>query len=364
MNLSFLDNQLCDIQETIAAGKRLTFEQGIKLFQTNDLIGLGRLADSFKRKKHGNNVFYVHNQHINYTNLCKNQCKFCAFSKKMDSSDGYTFSMDHIIQEIKKRQDEPIQEIHIVGGINPDLPFSYYIDLLKTIRSLRPHATLKAFTAAEIHHIAQISGFSLIDTLAKLKDAGLSMIPGGGAEILSQRIHEALFPNKIDGNSWLQVMETIHESGLISNATMLYGHIETIEERLWHLIKLRDLQDKTHGFSAFIPLSFHPKNTKLSSIPQTTAYDDLKTIAVSRLMLDNFEHIKAYWIMLTEKLAQIALHFGADDLDGTIVEEKISHTAGATSAIGMKKEDLIYLIQSANLTPVERNAFYQPVNSI
>jgi aminodeoxyfutalosine synthase len=251
----------------------------------------------------------------------------------------------------------------MVGGLNRSLPFDYFTDLLKMIRTVRPNATIKAFTAVEIDYLSKLSGLSLEDTVKVLKDAVLMMMPGGGAEVMSDRVHDQLFPKKIGKDRWLEVTEAVHRTGLTTNATMLYGHIETIEERITHLLTLRDLQDRTSGFSAFIPLSFHSKNTKLSHIPPTTAFDDLKTIAIARLMLDNIPHIKAYWVMIGEKLAQTALFFGADDLDGTIVEERISHTAGATSAKGLTRTAMIRLITSAGLVPVERDSFYNDVTA-
>jgi aminodeoxyfutalosine synthase len=261
-----------------------------------------------------------------------------------------------------ERQDEPITEIHMVGGINPSLPFDYYIELLHCIKSIRPHVTIKAFTAVEIDHLSQISRLSVQDTIAKLKQAGLGMMPGGGAEILGDRVRSSLFPKKIDSRRWLSIMRQVHDAGLTSNATMLYGHIETIEERVGHLIQLRTLQDETRGFSAFIPLAFHSQNTSLAHIPATTAFDDLKNIAVARLILDNFDHVKAYWVMIGEKLAQVALSFGADDLDGTIMEEKISHMAGATSAKGLSPLQIETLITDAGYVPVQRDSYYNPVN--
>lgn len=363
MNISFKDKCLYDIHNKITNNERLSFEDGLNLFKSNDLIGIGMMADYVRRKKHGDNAFFIYNQHLNYTNVCINKCRFCAFGRDRDKKDSYTLLHDDIKKELNKRIDEPVKELHVVGGINPELPFSYYIDLLKTIKEIRPEATIKAFTAVEIDHISSISNINLVQTILKLKEAGLQMVPGGGSEILSTRVWEKLFPKKISGNRWLEVVNAIHMAGLKSNATMLYGHIETLEERVQHLVKLRSLQDKTNGFTAFIPLAFHSKNTQLSEIPSTTGFDDLKNIAISRLMLDNFDHIKAYWVMLGEKLAQIGLSFGADDLDGTIIEEKITHTAGARSAKGLTRNQMEYLIQSAGFKAVLRDSFYNPLES-
>jgi len=360
MKLSFSDKRLYKIKEKIEAGVRLDLEDGIILYKSNDLIGVGRLADMVRRKKHDRKAYYVYNQHINYTNICTNRCLFCAYARDKEENGAFTFSIDDVKAKLLERIDEPVRELHVVGGLNPSLPFDYYLDLLKTIKEIRPNATIKAFTAVEIDHISRIANLSLDETIIKLKNAGLSMTPGGGAEVMSNRVKKRLFPKKIDGKRWLEIMEKLHGAGIISNATMLYGHIETIEERVDHLIRLRNLQDKTGGFSAFIPLAFHSKNTKLSQIPATTAFDDLKNVATARLMLDNFDHIKAYWVMIGEKMAQVALSFGADDLDGTIIEEKITHMAGAKSAKGLPREQIKHLISSAGFTPVERDSFYNP----
>ena len=361
MNLSFIDNRLYKIKEKIVKEKRLDFKDGLILFNSNDLIGVGRLADHVRRKRYGKEAYYVYNQHLNYTNVCTNRCLFCAYAKDKGENGAFTLSINDIRERLLERIDEPVRELHIVGGINPSLPFDYYIDLIKTVKMIRPDSTVKAFTAVEIDHLYKISGYSLDETIARLKDAGLAMVPGGGAEVMSERVRDRLFPRKIDSDRWLEVMEALHRAGLTSNATMLYGHIETMEERVQHLIRLRSLQDKTGGFSAYIPLAFHSENTKMSQIPATTAFDDLKSIAAARLILDNFDHIKAYWVMIGEKLAQVALSFGADDLDGTIIEEKITHMAGAKSATGLTRTCMEHIIASAGFKPVQRDSFYRPV---
>ncbi len=361
MDFIITDKQLKTVKEKVLNGVRLAAEDGLLLYQSNDIIGIGHLADFVRRKRHGQKAFFVYNQHLNYTNICINHCRFCAYSRSNRQPGAFTLSIDDVRKKLLDRIDEPITEIHMVGGINPDLPFTYYLDLLKTIKDIRPHATIKAFTAVEIDHLASISGLPLEDTIFALKDAGLEMTPGGGAEVLSARVHDKLFPRKIGHERWLEVVKKIHAAGITSNATMLYGHIETLEERVDHFICLRSLQDKTGGFSAFIPLAFHSQNTLLPDIPQTTAFDDLKNIAMARLMLDNFDHIKAYWVMIGEKLAQTALSFGADDLDGTIIEEKITHMAGATSSKGLTLQKISSLIKSAGWQPVERDSFYNEI---
>ncbi len=331
------------------------------LYESRDLIGKARLADYVRRRRHGRSAYFVYNQHLNYTNVCINRCRFCAFSKDKEVSGAFTLTMDQIRERLSERLDEPIRELHVVGGINPSLPFTYYLELVQTIKEMRPSATIKAFTAVEIDHFTKISGLSTEGVIRELQASGLGMMPGGGAEVMNERIRQTLFPQKIGKERWIEVVETAHRCGVTSNATMLYGHIETPAERVAHLIRLRELQDRTGGFSAFIPLAFHSKNTELSHLPQTTAFDDLSNIVVARLLLDNFDHIKAYWVMIGEKLAQIALSFGADDLDGTIIEEKISHMAGATSAIGLTSDQMRALISGAGFIPVERDSFYQPV---
>ena len=361
MALSFQDPNLHAIHRKISAGERLSFEDGMTLYGSHDLPGIGRLADQVRRRLHDDKVFYIVNRHLNYTNICKNLCRFCAFARPIGADGGFAMSLDEAKTWVLAHPEKTVHEIHIVGGLNPALPMDYYLDLLRTVRKARPEAVIKAFTAVEIDHLAKISGKSLREVISSLKEAGLGMLPGGGAEIMSERIHALLFPEKIDGSRWLEITEAVHEAGIPTNATMLYGHLETIEERVAHLLKLRSLQDKTSGFLAFIPLAFHAKNTTLSHLPPTTAVDDLKTIAVARLLLDNIPHIKAYWVMIGEKLAQTALFFGADDLDGTIVEEKISHTAGATSAKGLTRAELTRLITAAGFSPVERDSFYHPV---
>lgn len=360
-NISLKDKQLEVVREKVEAGLRLDADDGICLYESNDILGIGRMADAIRRARHGNKAFFIYNQHINYTNVCVNHCRFCAFSRSAGETGAFTLSLKDVKNRLMERIDEPVTEIHMVGGINPALPFQYYLDILGMICSVRPDVVIKAFTAVEIDHLSRMSGLSLSDTIERLKAAGLAMVPGGGAEILSKRMHDRLFPKKIDGDRWLEVMEKIHTAGLTANATMLYGHLETIRERVDHLIKLRELQDRTHGFSAFIPLAFHSANTALYDLPPTTAHDDLKTIAIARLILDNFDHIKAYWVMIGEKLAQVALSFGADDLDGTIIEEKITHMAGAKSALGLSREQIQRFIETAGFEAVERDSFYNPI---
>ncbi|MBF0302070.1 MAG: aminofutalosine synthase MqnE [Desulfamplus sp.] len=383
MKWQFADKRLEKIYDKVEKRTRLSKEDGLLLFETLDLNGVGMLADRVRQRLHGKKAFYIYNQHINYTNICKNRCLFCAYAVDKDDSTAYSWDIKEIEKRIMERIDEPVNELHIVGGLNPDLPFSYFTDLLKTVKRLRPNAKIKAFTCVEIDYLSNLSGLSINETIAVLKEAGLDMMPGGGAEVMNERVRKRLFPRKMGKDRWLEIMEAVHRAGLPSNATILYGHIETIEERVDHLIALRELQDKTcgvetnkegevgrnsksdkiGGFSAFIPLAFHSTNTKLSHIPPTTAVDDLKMVAISRLMLDNFPHIKAYWVMIGEKLAQVALNYGADDLDGTIIEERITHTAGAKSAKGLTRQLMEDIIISAGFIPVERDSFYGEIHA-
>lgn len=364
MQHSFLDPRLKSVYSKVLKRSRLLKEDGIIIYETHDLIGLGIIASHVRKALHGNKAFYVFSEHLNYTNICKNKCRFCAYAKDKGQDGAYLLSIKDIEKRLLSDHDEPVSELHIVGGLNEDLTFDYYLDLLKTIQRIRPHATIKAFTCVEIDYLSKISGLSLEDTVNELKKAGLSMMPGGGAEILNSRIRQALFPEKIGHERWLEIVRTVHKAGIKTNATMLYGHIETIEERVDHLISLREVQDETGGFSAFIPLAFHSENTELAHLPSTTAIDDLKNIVAARLMLDNFDHIKAYWVMIGESLAQVALNFGADDLDGTIKEERITHSAGAKSAKGLSKSQMQHLILSAGFDPVERDSFYNPIKKL
>ncbi len=363
MELPFLDKRLEAIYEKVLNNSRLSKKDGIYIYETCDLIGVGRIAHHVRNQKHGRKAFYIYNQHLNYTNVCKNRCEFCAYAKDDGQKGAYAWSVEEIEKRLLERSDEPVTELHIVGGLNENLSFDYFIDLLTTVKRVRPKATIKAFTCVEIDYLSNLAGLSIEQTILRLKDAGLEMMPGGGAEVLNSRVHENLFPKKIGHKRWLEIVKAVHKAGITTNATMLYGHIETIEERVEHLLALRQLQDETGGFSAFIPLAFHSENTKLSHLPSTTAMDDLKNIVAARLLLDNFDHIKAYWVMIGEKLAQVALNFGADDLDGTIIEERITHTAGATSAKGLTKNKMEQMITQAGFIPVQRDSFYNEIDA-
>jgi aminodeoxyfutalosine synthase len=359
--LRIVDQRLTGIAEKVKAGERLSAEDGLALFHSQDLLAVGWLANFVREKKHGDVTYFNVNRHINPTNVCVAHCKLCAFGRSPDAPGAYTFALDEIWQRAAEGVAEGATEFHIVGGLHPDLPFDYYLDLIRGLKQRFPQVHLKAFTMVEVGYYSRISKLSIRDTLLAMKAAGVDSLPGGGAEIFHPRVRKIICDHKVSGQMWLQIARTAHEIGLRSNATMLYGHVETPEERVDHLIQLRETQDKTHGFVTFIPLAFHPANTGLSHIPNPTGFDDLKTMAVSRLLLDNFDHIKAYWVMLTPRIAQVALRFGANDLDGTVVEEKIYHDAGATTPQGMRREELERLIRAAGREPIERDTLYRPV---
>ena len=363
-NLNLTDDALQSIAEKVLAGERLGFDEGVALYNTHDLLGLGYLANHVREKLHGDATYFNVNRHLNPTNVCVASCKLCAFGRKPDAPGAYTMALDEAFRRAGDGWTEAVTEFHIVGGLHPDLPFEYYLDLVRGLKERFPSVHLKAFTAVEIGYYAHITRLSVRDILERLKDAGLGSLPGGGAEIFAPAVRRVICDHKIGAYTWLKIHRTAHELGLHSNATMLYGHIESSEDRVDHLLQLRKLQDQTHGFQTFIPLAFHPANTELGKQvehSETTGFMDLKNIAVSRLLLDNFPHIKAYWIMMTARVAQVALRFGADDLDGTVVEEKIYHDAGAATPQVMTRQEIIRLIRNAGREPVERDTLYRPV---
>jgi aminodeoxyfutalosine synthase len=349
------------ILEKVKAEERLSYDEGRQLYNSNDILALGYLANIVRNRLNGDNTFFIYNQHINYSNICTNLCKFCAFGREKDSDLAYEMSVEQVKQKVRDRLDEPITEVHMVGGIHPELPFEYYLELLRGIKEVKPALHIQAFTCVEIAHFAGLAGKSVEETLKLLMDAGLGSLPGGGAEVFSPRIRELTCEKKLSGREWLDISKIAHRLGLNTNATMLYGHIETIEERLEHLQALRAAQDETKGFLAFIPLSFHPKNTAMSDLSRTTGIDDLKNIAVARLFLDNFPHIKAYWVMIGPQMAQIALSFGADDMDGTVKEEVITHMAGAETDQAIGSTTLVRLIKEAGRIPVQRDTLYNVI---
>lgn len=349
---------LGEIFDKVIAGERLSTDDGFRLYACPDILLLGYLANIVRERLNGNRAYFIYNQHINYSNICTNLCKFCAFGKEAGAPQAYQMSVEEVRDKVRQRLDEPIREIHMVGGIHPTLPYAYYLDLLRAIKEVRPEVHIQAFTCVEIAHLAEIAGKSTGETLEELKAAGLGSMPGGGAEVFSPRIRQLTCERKLSGNGWLEVARTAHRHGLHTNATMLYGHIETMEERVEHLDALRRTQDETGGFLAFIPLAFHPRNTAMSGQARTSGIEDLRNIAVARLMLDNFPHIKAYWVMIGPKLAQVALSFGADDMDGTVKEEVITHMAGAETEQSLGHQTLIRLIREAGREPYERDTLY------
>src|SRR6266478_7181615 len=361
MQISFEDARLQPILEKVLAQVRLDYEDGLALYRTSDLLGVGYMANLVRERMHGNVTWFNVNRHINPTDVCVASCKLCAFGKRAKDPKAYTWSLDEVWHRAGEGWTEAVTEFHIVGGLHPELTLDWYCEMLRGLKQRFPEVHLKAFTMVEVAYLAQRSKLSIHDTLVKLIDAGVDSLPGGGAEIFSDRVRRIICDHKIDGNQWIEVARQAHRLGLKSNCTMLYGHIETEEDRVDHLLRLRAVQDDTGGFQTFIPLAFHPAHTALDHLPTTTGLTDIRQIAVSRLLLDNFSHIKAYWQMMTAKIAQISLRFGADDLDGTVIEEKIYHDAGATTPQGMRREELERLIRAAGREPIERDTLYRPV---
>jgi aminodeoxyfutalosine synthase len=355
------DPRLRPILEKVEGGERLSYDDGVALYRTADILALGYLANLVRERLHGSTTYFNVNRHINPTDVCVASCRLCAFGKRAKDPKAYTMSLDQVWHVAGEGWSEAVTEFHIVGGLHPELTLDWYCEMLRGLKERFPQVHLKAFTMVEIGYLAQRTKISAREVLERLRDAGMDSLPGGGAEIFCDRVRRVICDHKITGEEWLETARTAHRLGLHSNCTMLYGHIETDEDRVDHLMKLRALQDETQGFVTFIPLAFHPDNTPLQHIPKTTGFLDIKNIAVARLMLDNIPHIKAYWIMMTPRIAQIALRFGADDIDGTVVEEKIYHDAGATTSQSLRRGELLQLIRKAGREPVERDTLYRPV---
>ncbi len=356
--------ELSGIVEKVNTNEELDFEDGLVLMNSKNLGLIGALADHVRKKTVGDRVMFVTNCHINYSNVCTSGCRFCAYFRKEGQNGAFTLTIEDILKKAEYAHGQGATEFHIVGSLNPALSFEYYEDLILKLHERYPDISLKAFTAVEIAHIAKISGMSIREVLIHLKMAGLTGLPGGGGEIFNEETRNKICPEKISGKVWLEVMETAHGLGIKSNATMLYGHVETCEDIVDHITKIKELQKKTNGFQAFIPLKFHPDNTLLQKEGiirnGPTGFDDLKIIAVSRLLLNGYiNNIKSYWVMLGEKIAQIALHYGANDMDGTVMDEHIAHAAGGISPEYMPKDRLIYLIRKAGRIPVERTSDYK-----
>ncbi|HEX7730384.1 MAG TPA: aminofutalosine synthase MqnE [Terracidiphilus sp.] len=355
------DPRLEPIAARVFAGERLSFDDGLVLYRSHDVLAVGWLANWVREKLHGDVTYFNVNRHINPTNVCVAACKLCAFGRKKGDPAGYTMALEEAWTAAASGYSEAVTEFHIVGGLHPDLPLEYFTDLVRGLKQRFPKVHVKAFTMVEVAFFAKRSKLCIEQVLEKLREAGVDSMPGGGAEIFSERVRSIICDHKIDGSEWLDTARLAHKMGFKSNATMLYGHIENDEDRVDHLLKLRQVQDETGGFQTFIALAFHPENTPLDHLPVTTGLLDIRQVAVSRLLLDNFPHIKAYWQMLTPKIAQIALRFGADDIDGTVVEEKIYHDAGATTPQGMTRKELCRLITEAGRVPVERDTLYRSV---
>jgi aminodeoxyfutalosine synthase len=355
------DPALLPIAEKVQAGQRLNFDDGVALYRSGDILAVGWLANLVRERLHGDTTYFNVNRHINPTNVCVASCRLCAFGRKKGEAGTYTMALEEAWATAAEGITDAVTEFHIVGGLHPDLPFEYFLDLVRGLKERFPKVHVKAFTMVEISFLAKRAKLTIAETLQKMKDAGVDSMPGGGAEIFADRIRHIICDHKIDGGEWLETAKLAHQMGFKSNATMLYGHVESDEDRVDHLLRLRAVQDETGGFQTFIPLSFHPDNTALAHIPKSTGMLDIRQIAVGRLLLDNFPHIKSYWQMVTPKMAQISLRFGADDIDGTVIEEKIYHDAGATTPQGMRRADLVRLITEAGRVPFERDTMYRAV---
>lgn len=361
MNRCWQRSPLQSLGQRILDGHRLSSEEALHLFAFRDLNALGSLADELRHRRVGPHASYLVNRYLNYSNYCILSCQFCAFARKKRDADGFELSLDQMLTKAREALALGVTELHIVGGLHPSLPFSYYLDFLRALKALDPRLQLKCFTAIEVLHLAWLSKQSVAQTLQALRDAGLDSLTGGGAEIFAPEVRRAIARGKESAAEYLEVHRTWHRLGGRSTCTMLYGHVESLADRVDHLRQLRELQDETHGFTGFIPLPYQPDNNRIPVEHAPTGFDSLRTLAISRLFLDNFDHLTAYWVGLGTKLSQVALSYGADDLHGTILEEHIFHMAGATSPQGRTEKDLIKAIREAGLIPVQRNTFYEPI---
>ena len=361
MNFLVQRSELCDIYEQVAAGERISDAAALRLFESRDLNALGAIADLARQRKNGNRASYIVNRYINYSNYCILSCQFCSFARKKRDADGFELSGPQIVAKAREALALGITELHIVGGLHPSLPFSYYTEMLGALKALDARLQLKCFTAIEILHLAWLAKKSVEQTLVELKAAGLDSLTGGGAEIFRKEVRSAIAKGKESAAEYLDVHRTWHRLGGRSTCTMLFGHVETAADRVDHLRQLRELQDETHGFTAFVPLAYQPENNDIPVTTPPTGFDSLRTIAISRIYLDNFDHLTAYWVGLGLKLAQVALSYGADDLHGTIIEEHIFHMAGATSPQLQTEAAMVKAIREAGCIPVQRNTFYEPI---
>jgi len=365
---AFQDAALTPVAEKVLAGRRLDAGDARALYATADLLGLGRLADWANRQRNGDRVFFSANQHINPTNVCilRNTCTFGSSARIPREADAYTRTLEEVYEEASQAHGAPTREFHIVGGLHPKLRLTYYTDMIRGLKERHPDVSIKALTAVEIAHLARIEKASIVDVLRALQEAGLTSLPGGGAEVFGPAVRLTIAERKLSGAEWIDVHRTAHALGIPSNCTMLYGHVETVDDRIEHLTMLRDLQDDTGGFLTYIPLAYHPDHNALGAElgregTATTGYEDLKNIAIGRLFLDNIDHVKTHWPMVTPFMSQIALAFGCDDVDGTVVYERVYHEAGATTQMHMQYHDLVALIQRAGKQPVERDSLYRPL---
>src|SRR5262245_23484471 len=361
MNFFLQRSGLADLYEKVEAGHRISEADALRLFECKDLNSIGAIADAARRRKVGNRASYIINRYINYSNYCILSCQFCSFARKKRDADGFQLTIEEIVQKAREAQRFGITELHIVGGLHPSLPFSYYTDMLRALRALDSRLQLKCFTAIEILHLAWLAKKSVAETLGELKAAGLDSLTGGGAEIFRKEVRSAIAKGKESAEEYLDVHRTWHRMGGRSTCTMLYGHVESLTDRVDHLRQLRALQDETHGFVGFVPLPYQPENNEIPVEHPPTGFDALRTIAVSRIYLDNFDHITAYWVGIGLKLAQVALSYGADDLHGTILEEHMFHMAGAASPQLPSESEMVKAIREAGFTPVQRNTFYEPI---
>ncbi len=356
-------SELADLYDRVVAGERLNDDNALRLFRSRDIAALGAIANVVRERKNGQRASYIPNRYLNYSNICILDCQFCEFGKRKRDAGAFELTIDQMVERVRQDLQSGVTEVHIVGGLHPSLPFSFYVDMIRALKALDSRLHVKAFTAVEIYHLAWLAKQPMPEVLATLRAAGLDSITGGGAEIFSPRVRDILCKGKETAEQWLDCHRTWHRMGGHSTATMLYGHVETLEERVDHLHRLRELQDETHGFTGFVPLHFVPDNTQLSHIRPASGLEDLRTLATARIYLDNFDHITGYWVALGLKLAQVSLSFGVDDLHGTIMEEKIFQMAGGAGGQQQTREDLERAIREAGRIPVQRDSHYQPVQT-
>lgn len=360
--MKILDPKLEPIAEKVIAGQRISFDEGMVLYHTHDLNTLSRLANLVRERKNGDKTYFVHSMRLEFTNICYVGCTFCAFAAHKNEERAWDYSVSDVVAHVREKYEPGLVELHMSSGHHPTRPWSYYPEMVRALNANFPGLQVKAFTAAEIEHFSHLAKKPTLEVLRELKDAGLVALPGGGAEIFADRVRERIANRKVDADGWLRIHREAHSLGIRTNATMLYGHIETLPERLDHMDRLRNLQDETHGFYGFIPLAFQPDANALAfnlgKTEFTTGLDDLRNLAVSRIYLDNFQHVKGYWVMISSDLVQVGLDWGVSDVDGTIIEEHIAHAAGATSPLGLSRQKMVDMIQKAGRIPVERDALY------